>query len=55
MNRYIDAQITNICTMAKTFASSCEFAARQDDGQISKEEAKIIKKIQAATDRFLRN
>lgn len=54
MNHYISAQITNMTSMARTFIMSCEMAAKEDDGQISKEEAKTLKKITNATERFIK-
>lgn len=52
MNFYIDAQITNMIAMTKTFEQSCEMAAVKNDGVISKEEEKQIKKIKAASQKF---
>lgn len=54
MNSFIKAQILNITTMAQHFKQSCELAAMQDDGKISKSEEKTLKKINQATDRFIR-
>lgn len=54
MNTYIHAQILNMQTMAKTFGQSCQLAATKDDGKVSKEEAKQLKRIQAAVDQFCR-
>ena len=44
MNHYIYAQILNMQAMAKTFGQSCELAAMKDDGQISKDEVKQLKR-----------
>lgn len=52
MNSYIKAQILNITTMTKTFEQACEMAAMKDDGKISKEEEKQLKKIKAASQKF---
>ena len=52
MNQYIHAQIVNMQTMAKTFGQSCELAAIKDDGKVSKEEAKQLKRIKAAVEAF---
>ncbi|WP_295343313.1 hypothetical protein [uncultured Prevotella sp.] len=38
--------------MAKTFGQSCELAATKDDGKISKDEAKQLKRIKAAVEMF---
>ena len=55
MNPYIKAQIDNITATARMFQKSCELAASQDDGTISKEEAKMLKAINKATDRFIKD
>lgn len=52
MNSYIKAQILNITTMTKTFEQACEMAAMKDDGQISREEEKQLKKIKTASQKF---
>ena len=52
MNSYIYAQIINRQTMVKTFEQACELAALKDDGKISKDEAKQIKRIKAAAQQF---
>lgn len=54
MNSFIQAQILNITTMAESFKQGCHLAAMKDDGKISKEEEKQLKKIDAATDRFIK-
>lgn len=54
MNSYIHAQILNMLAMTKTFEQSCRMAAMQDDGKISAEETKIIKKISSASEKFRR-
>lgn len=52
MNSYIKAQILNITTMVKTFEQACEMAALKDDGKVSREEEKQLKKIKAASQKF---
>ena len=52
MNSYIQAQILNIITMTKTFEQACEMAALKDDGKISREEEKQLKKIKVAAQKF---
>ncbi len=52
MNSYIRAQILNITTMVKTFEQACELAAMKDDGKLSREEEKQLKKIKAASQKF---
>lgn len=52
MNHYIDAQCKNMIAMIHAFERSCELAATQDDGKMSKEEAKTIKKIKESAQKF---
>lgn len=54
MNYHIDAQIANMKAIARTFEQSCRMAAMKDDGKIDTQEEKIIKKISAATQRFIK-
>lgn len=54
MNSFISAQILNITTMTKTFERACEMAAMKDDGEISREEQKQLKKIKTASQRFIK-
>lgn len=54
MNYHIDAQILNMKAMAKTFEQSCRMAATKDDGKIDPEEEKILKRISAATQKFIK-
>lgn len=52
MNSYIQAQIINMITMTKSFEQGCRLAAMQDDGKISSDEVKIMKKITTASEKF---
>ncbi len=54
MNQYIDAQIINMKAMVKTFEASCKMAALKNDGEIDKAEEKQLKKISAASVRFIK-
>jgi hypothetical protein len=54
MNQYIKSQIENMTTMTKAFSDGCHLAAIQNDGTISKEEAKALKRIDAAVQRFIK-
>lgn len=53
MNPYIAAQIFNAQAMARNFEQACQQAAKQDDGKISKDEEKTLKKVSAITARFI--
>ena len=55
MNPYIASQIYNAQAMARNFEQACQQAAKQDDGKISKDEEKALKKIQAITARFIKD
>lgn len=52
MNHYIDAQCKHMIAMVNTFEQACQMAITEDDGSISKEEEKALKKIRAASKRF---
>ena len=54
MNTYMKAQIDNMISTLKIFQSSCELSATKDDGQIDKDEAKALKTINKATERFIK-
>ncbi len=54
MNYHIDAQIMNMKAMVKTFEQSCRMAATKDNGKIDPSEEKVLKKISAATQRFIK-
>lgn len=53
MNDYIKAQITNMTTIVKTFEASCKMAALKNDGKIDKAEEKQLKRIKAASEKFI--
>ena len=52
-NQFIKMQCDNMISMIDTFRKSCELAATQDDGKISKEEEKFLKKMNKAADGFV--
>jgi len=54
MNYHIDAQVMNMKAMVKTFEQSCRMAATRDDGRISPDEEKVLKKINAASQQFIK-
>lgn len=54
MNTYMEMQINNMTMMVKTFEQSCQLAAEMNDGQTDKAEAKSLKKINAACQRFIK-
>lgn len=54
MNYFIDSQIQNIITTLKTFNQSCKIAAIHDDGKLDKTEAKAIRQIESATDKYIK-
>lgn len=53
-NVFMQTEITNMKLLAQTFPQRCEVAATKDDGKIDAEEAKILKRVNAATSRFLK-
>lgn len=54
MNHYIKSQTENMITMTKAYTNGCRMAAMQNDGQIDKDEAKALKKIEAAAQKFIK-
>lgn len=54
MNSYIHAQILNMIAMVRVFEQSCQSAATKDDGKISREEEKQLKKIKIASQKFIK-
>ena len=54
MNSYIHAQILNMIAMVRVFEQSCQSAATKDDGKISREEEKQLKKIKIASPKFIK-
>lgn len=54
MNTYIDAQIMNMKAMVKTFEAGCRMAALKNDGTIDRNEEKQLKKISAASAKFIK-
>lgn len=53
MTNYIKSQCNTIITSVKVFEQSCQIAAMQDDGSISKDEEKKLKKISKASQQFI--
>lgn len=52
MNVYIKMQIANAISFTNSFIDSCELAAIKDDGVVSKQEAKELKQIKTAAEKF---
>ena len=52
MNRFMKSQVDNALLSLHALNQSIEMAAKQDDGEISKEEKKQIKKIRKAIVKF---
>lgn len=52
MNTYLKMQIENMKVILSTFQQSCEMATLQDDGVMSKQEEKQLKKIKEAAKEF---
>ena len=52
MNEFMKSQVNNTLISLKTLDKSIELAAVQDDGVMSKEEQKQVKRIRKAICRF---
>lgn len=51
-NQYMQAQCKNMMAMIAAFTQACELAAKEDDGILSRSEARELKKIRTAAARF---
>lgn len=51
-NRFMSQQCQNMILSIGIFESACEMAAQKDDGVITKDEEKVLKRIQKAADQF---
>lgn len=54
MNYLIDSQIQNIIMTLQAFNQSCKMAAYQNDEHIDLKEQKALKKIDAATAKYIK-
>ncbi len=52
MNRFMQSQVNSALLALRALDQSIEMAAQKDDGVISKEERKQIKKIRKAVKKF---
>ena len=52
-NPFIVAQIGNMIMMSEQFKKALDIAALKDDNLIDKKEHEYIKKLKAATDRYI--
>ena len=52
MNQFIKAQCRNMDSYLSAFIQSCRVAALQDDGVVSKEEERILKRLDKACEKF---
>lgn len=53
MNDYMEAQIKNMIVIVRTFENSCTMAALKNDGRIDSTEERQLKKINAASEKFI--
>ena len=54
MNDYLKTEILNMKLLVSTFSQRCQFAAIRDDERISAREAKTLKRIEKASNRFIK-
>lgn len=52
MNSFIETQCRTMITTVSAFEQACQLAAMQNDGKISKDEQRALKKIKAASKAF---
>lgn len=54
MNTHIKLEITNAILVSQNFKTACRVDATKDDGKISKDEARILKKLEKCTDKYIK-
>ena len=52
MNSQMTAQISNMIHLAQNFETACQLAAMQDDGKMSGDEKRALKKTLSAFQKF---
>lgn len=55
MNDFMKAEVVNMRFIINNFLQRLEYAALQDDERISADESKTMKRIQKASNRYLRD
>ena len=53
MNTYMQTSIKACIGYLKSFEQGMKVAAMRDDGLVSKDEAKLLKRLSKATDRYI--
>ena len=53
-NVFLQTEIKNMELFAENFLQRCQAATIKDDGRIDPEEAKAMRKIHSATEKFLK-
>ena len=53
MNVYIESQIMNMIASVKNFTAASRMAASQDDGTVSRDEEKQLRKLEKAAAKFI--
>lgn len=52
-NKFLENAVQAMILYAEGFKTNCKLATLQDDNTTSKQEAKLLKKINSATDDFI--
>lgn len=53
-NKYIETHITSMMLYAENFKTACRLAALEDDGTVSRDEEKVLKKIEELTNEYIK-
>ncbi len=53
-NPYLTSQVNSLEATLKIFISGCELSVTKDDGKMDREEARALRRLRAATDRYLK-
>lgn len=54
-NTFLQSQILNQIHMVESFKANCKIASMKDDGKTSKEEQKILDKINKESDAYIKS
>ena len=53
MNTYMDTSIKACIGYLRAFEQTMKLSATKDDGQVSKDEAKLLKRLNKLTDKYI--
>ncbi len=55
MNTFMNTNIKATCGYLKAFEQSLKMSAMRDDGQLDRQEEKLLKKVNSLTEKYIRS